>query len=431
MSAKKLRPRLVFADASGNIYDHPELDMLARRGGQIMPPRPDELIQLPPESELFLLPGRRAMGLDPETGQVEVIEESAVAAFVSPGHTLSATPAYATDNKAPVLPLFAYGAVGFAKGHFYVAATKVDEDPRQVFTGISKNRIAKGATGLLRRYPKNRLVAHLARCAMTYCCPAARNLALGRFEAPLPTARTCNARCVGCLSLQEAGSGFPSTQNRIDFTPTPAEIVEVMREHGGREKRPVFSFGQGCEGDPLTEAGVITRAVRDFRAKGGVGTVNVNTNAGLPDKVAELAPAGFDAIRISLVSATPELYAAYTRPKGFGLADVRESAKRAKEDGLFVSVNYLFHPGVSDTEGELEALIDFLTVTGADFVQLRNLNLDPELYLKIVKKSGALGDPAGAPSVGLANFLRRVTAARPDVRFGYFNPYLGDREEGP
>ena len=44
-------------------------------------PRPDELMPLPEESELFLLPGRRAVGLNPETGETEVMEDWAVAAF--------------------------------------------------------------------------------------------------------------------------------------------------------------------------------------------------------------------------------------------------------------------------------------------------------------------------------------------------------------
>ena len=71
MTTEKLHPKLVFADTSGNIYDHPELEMLVRRGDQLGTPRPDELIPLPPESELFLLPGRSALGLDPESGEVE------------------------------------------------------------------------------------------------------------------------------------------------------------------------------------------------------------------------------------------------------------------------------------------------------------------------------------------------------------------------
>ncbi len=424
MSATKLRPRLVYADATGQIYDHPDLEMLVRRGSQITPPRPDELIPLPPESELFLLPGRTALGLDPETGQVEDVGETAVAAFVCPGHTLSAQAAYAAAPDAPVLPLFAYGAVGFARDRFYVAATRVDNDPRQVFTGIPRSRIAKGASALLRKFPQNRLVAHLARCALTYCCPAAKNLALGRFEAPLPTSRTCNARCVGCLSLQDPDSGFPSTQNRITFTPRPEEIAQVMAEHGRRESRPIFSFGQGCEGEPLTEAATLAKAVGLFRKDGGRGTVNVNTNGSLPDRVEDLARAGFDSVRVSLNSGDERLYAAYYRPRSYAFGDVREFMARAKAAGLFVSVNLLFFPGVTDTEAEYAALAGLLGDTGADFVQLRNLNLDPELYLRVVGESGARSQAELAACMGLANFMKRLCADCPGLRFGYFNPAL-------
>lgn len=428
MAEHKPRPRLVFADETGNIYDHPELEMLVRRGDRLEPPRPDELIPLPPESELFLLPGRDALGYDAETGQIERLEERAVAAFVCPGHTLSATAAYATRAKAPVLPLFAYGAVGFAGDRFFVAAAKVDQDRRQVFTGIAQERITKGAEKLQRKFPKNRLVTHLAGCALQSSCPAARNLALGRFEAPLPTSRACNARCVGCLSLQEPDAGFPSTQCRIAFTPTPDEIVEIMAEHGRHERRPVFSFGQGCEGEPLTEGALIAEAVAKFRSGGGKGTVNINTNASLPDAVDAFAAAGGSSIRASLVSADPTLYAAYHRPKGYDFQSVRASIARAKASGLFVSLNLLYFPGITDTEAELAALTDLLTGTKADFIQLRNLNLDPELYLAVARESGVLADPARQASVGLRNFRKRLRKACPWLRFGYFNPYLGEGE---
>jgi len=423
MAADKLTPHLVFADEDGNIYDHPDLLMLTRRGGEITPPRPDEMIPLPPESELFLLPGRDALGLDPESGQVERLPETAVAAFLSPGHTIAATAAYAKRDGAPVLPLFAYGAVGFANERFYVCAKKVDEDRRQVFTGIPKERIAKGASKLMSAFPKNRLVKHLAKCALTFCCPAARNLALGRFEAPLPTSRVCNARCLGCLSLQPEDSGFPATQSRIAFRPTPAEISELMLAHMAREKRPIYSFGQGCEGEPLTEAETIADAVRTFREKGGKGTVNVNTNASFPDRVHALAKAGISSIRASVNSASPALYEAYYRPKGYAFADVRASIEVAKDSGLFVSLNYLYHPGVSDTETELAALTELVEATRLDFIQMRNLNLDPDLYREVVAKSGLF--PRPEIPMGLKYFMKRLKKSCPWIKFGYFNPYLG------
>ena len=292
MATAKIEPHMVMADAQGNIYDDPDLLMVCRRGEEWGTPRPDELMPLPEESELFLLPGRRAVGLNPETGEIECTEDLAVAAFAAPAHTLSAHPAYTSDADAPLLPLFAYGAVGFAKGRFYICARKVDADQRQEFRHIPRSRIEKNVRALLRQFPKNRLVGHILEdCVMKYDCPAARNFALGRFEAPLPSSRTCNARCVGCISEQDKDSPINVTpQCRLTFTPTPEELVEVMSFHAGREtKTPIYSFGQGCEGDPLMNPDLLVESVRLFRSQGGVGTVNCNTNASRTEAVERLA----------------------------------------------------------------------------------------------------------------------------------------------
>ncbi|GAB6126382.1 radical SAM protein [Humidesulfovibrio idahonensis] len=420
-TTKRIEPYLVFADAAGNIYDHPELLMLCRRGSELTPPRPDELIPLPEGSEFFLLPGRSALGLDPESGRVEELgepDELAVAVFASPAHTLSATAAYKTRPGAPVLPLFAYGALGFYEGQFYVCAKRVDMDHRQEFCNIPRARIENGARKLLAELPDNRLARHLTCCALTYGCPAARNLALGRFEAPLPTSRTCNARCVGCISHQPEDSGFPSTQNRITFKPTQKELVDIMRRHQGKEKRPIYSFGQGCEGEPLTEAALIASSVGKFRKAGGLGTVNVNTNASLPGTLPELAAAGVDSIRVSLNSARKAPYEAYYRPNGYQFADVVQSIHAAKDAGLFVSLNLLYFPGITDGENEWDALNELVAETKLDFIQMRNLNLDPELVMKLMA-----GFDFG-PCMGLVNFLKRLKKANPWLNFGYFNPYL-------
>ncbi len=422
MAKPKVKPHLVFADAQGNIYDHPELLMLCRRGNELALPRPDELIPMPEESELFLLPGRHALGLDPETGEAEVLEENAVAAFISPGHTLAGTAAYYRhdDPKSPVpvLPLFAYGAVGYAAGRFWIAGKRVDQDRRQVFASIPRSRIEKGAHKLLNEFPKNRLVKHLAHCALGYCCPAARNLCLGRFEAPLPTSRSCNAACVGCISLQSEDSGFPSTQNRIGFRPTPVEVCEIMLHHGGREARPVYSFGQGCEGEPLTEAATIAEATRMFREKGGHGVVNINTNGSLHDTIPGLAAAGVNSIRVSLNSARAPLYEAYYRPKSYGFKDVCETIETARANNIFVSLNLLFFPGITDTEKELSALAELIATRGVNFIQLRNLNLDPEHYLELAAPF------EHGPSMGLTHFRKRLKREFPELGFGYFNPFL-------
>lgn len=421
MAAPSIRPSLLVADAQGNIYEEPDLLMLCRRGSELGLPRPDELMPLPEESEIFLLPGRRAIGLNPESGEVEELEDLAVAAFAAPAHTLTAHPAYLRAAEAPLLPLFAYGAVGLAGGRMYICAKKVDDDPRQIFSGISAKKLRKNALDLAALFPENRLIQHIVhKCALTYSCPAAKNLCLGRYEAPLPTSRACNARCIGCISHQEKDSKICATpQSRLDFTPTAAELVELMLYHGGRADKPIYSFGQGCEGEPLTESGLLLDTIRRFRAEGGRGTVNLNSNASRPDKVAELAEAGLSSLRVSLNSAREESYRRYYRPVDYGFGDVRSSIAAAKERGVHVALNLLFFPGFTDSELECQALVELVRETRLDLIQLRNLNIDPEFYLELMA-----GVETG-PLLGFANFRKRLKKSCPWLKFGYFNPYLG------
>lgn len=417
---KQKHPDLVFAFENGEIASDDAYHMLCRQGDEWALPRPDELIPLPPESEFFLLPGRRAVGLNKETGKVEELEELAVAAFVAPGYTISGHPVYVTEENAPTLPLFAYGALGVIGDDFYVCAMQVDKDTRQVFEGISPKKIEKKAKALMKEFPKNRLMQHLMNnCVLRYGCPAAKNLVLGRYEAPLPTSRACNARCVGCISQQEADSSIcQAPQDRMNFTPTAQEIVEVMLYHQRNEKQPIYSFGQGCEGEPLTQAPLLAEAVKLFREKGGIGTVNLNSNASMPRWIKELALAGLNSLRVSMNSAREAVYNKYYRPTNYGFGDVRKSIQTAKEHELFVSLNLLFFPGVTDCEEEVEALIELVNAYRVDFIQLRNLNIDPEMYLRLLEEIEF------GPSVGLANFTKRLLSSCPHLQFGYFNPKI-------
>jgi hypothetical protein len=97
---------------------------------------------------------------------------------------------------------------------------------------------------------------------------------------------------------------------------------------------------------------------------------------------------------------------------------VEQSIRAAKEAGLFVSLNLLYFPGVTDCEYEWAALNALVQQTRLDFIQLRNLNLDPELAMKLMA-----GFDFG-PCMGLANFMKRLKKANPHLGFGYFNPYL-------
>jgi hypothetical protein len=81
----------------------------------------------------------------------------------------------------------------------------------------------------------------------------------------------------------------------------------------------------------------------------------------------------------------------------------------------------LCFPGVTDTEPELAALSALIAKTGLQMIQLRNLNIDPELYRASL--------PAGVVRAGRGmRWLRRELARRfPRLAFGYFNPRVGPR----
>ena len=264
---------------------------------------------------------------------------------------------------------------------------------------------------LTSRFSANRIVQHIAHCAKKYHCFAAKNFFLGRWEAPLPTARKCNASCLGCLSLQTGDT--PSSHQRISFTPAPEEIAEVALFHLENAEDPLVSFGQGCEGDPLVEWELISQAVKMIRQATAKGTIHLNTNGSIPEAVPALAEAGLNSVRVSLNSAREENYRRYFRPEGYKFDNVVEFIRSAKQNDLFVHVNLLIIPGFSDMQAEIDAFCELVENTGADLVQLKNLNIDPEYYFKEMKLD--------SPPAGMLNMLEQYRRRLPDLRYGYFN----------
>jgi pyruvate-formate lyase-activating enzyme len=410
---------LVAADPAGAIVDLPGLRALGRAGDALVALERADCIPLPAGSELFLLPGREPLGTDARTGELTAVGGvSAVAAFLAPAHTQLLTPAYRSGDAAPRLPLFAYTAVGWHRGRYWVPAVRVDADRRQDIGEFDQQEIARRARALKSRHRGNRLWQHLLGCALCSGCPAARNLVLGRWEAPLPTSQTCNARCLGCLSLQPADSCFPATQDRIAFSPTVAEIEAVAVPHLQAAPRAVASFGQGCEGEPLLAAPLIEAAVRAIRARTAAGTLNMNTNASRPSALERILDAGLDSVRVSLNSARPALYRAYVRPQGFDFEDVVASMRAVKQRGKFLSINYFVFPGVTDDPAEWAAFRALLREVRPDLIQWRNLNLDPAWYWERAQPL------AGGAPLGVATVLAAVRREFPAIRFGYYNPPL-------
>jgi molybdenum cofactor biosynthesis enzyme MoaA len=418
------RPALVYADVNGNIFDWPALEMAGASANELRRPKPSELIPLPEGSELFLLPERVPVGFNPTERRFEPLAFDpfepakpvrAVAAFVSPAYTQLYSTAYRTNSRAPLLPLFAYTAVGWQDGGFVVSAIRIDTDQRQDFRNFDPKLIKRNAGVRLKAERENRLLQHLGRCALTYGCPAARNLFMNRWEAPLPTSPECNARCIGCISRQD-GTGLSATQDRISFVPTPDEICGVAIPHLAKAPRAVVSFGQGCEGEPLLQVKTLEQSIRMMRKATNRGTINLNTNGSLPDAVEKLCCAGLQSIRVSMNSARPEYYEKYFRPTGFSFEHVRRSISVVKANGGFASINYFVLPGFTDQQSEWTALRKLLSETRLDLIQLRNLNIDPGWYLEMLRPD------LSEKKIGIRSLISRIREEFPDVRLGYFNP---------
>ena len=415
----------VVANAEGEIFELDGFAALGADGPQLTPLTLPETIELPHGSELMFLPDRVPLLMDMEAGQVRGVARNPyasgerifpVAAFNSPGVVLTRTCAYEENPTARMLPLFSYGAVGWHANGFRSAAIVVDREPRQDLRRMPHDKIAAGIEAMRVRLPDNRLARHLEGCALTYGCPAGKNFFLGRYEAPLPTSRACNARCLGCISLQR-GKVLTSSQNRIAFTPSAAEIADVALAHIHRVKHGVVSFGQGCEGDPLMAARVIGPAIARIRAATAEGTINMNTNASLPQILGPLLDAGLDSIRVSMNSVREACYSAYFRPRGYRFSQVLESIDLALAKGKHVAINYLNCPGFSDTPEEAAALAVFLEKHPVHMIQWRNLNFDPVRYLRAMNAAAPLGPP-----LGMDRLLQMIRKRFAHLQFGYFNP---------
>jgi pyruvate-formate lyase-activating enzyme len=415
----------VVCNKAGEIFDLDGYAAMGMSGASLVPLTLDDTMNMPFGGELMLMPDRKPVVYNIRRHRMEILTENPfkpgepifpVASFNSPGYVISFVSAYEENRTAGILPLFSYGAVGWHNNKFRSAVILVDREKRQDLRRMKPENVMAGIRSIQKKMPHNRLEAHLEKCAMEYGCPAAKNFFLGRYEAPLPTSPQCNARCLGCLSLQKTGE-ISHSQERIAFQPTAEEIAQVALFHIERVKQSVVSFGQGCEGDPLLAAEVIEPAIKEIRSKTRRGTININTNGSRPGILAALFDAGLDSVRISLNSFRKPCYDAYFRPKGYAFDDVMKSIETARIKKKFVSVNYLNCPGFTDTPEEFDALSERMRAYPVNMIQWRNLNFDPKRYWKITSAVSRPGTP-----MGMHRIISRIKNSFPDVKYGYFNP---------
>ena len=157
----------------------------------------------------------------------------------------------------------------------------------------------------------------------------------------------------------------------------------------------------------------IYKTAKIIREKTRRGKININTNAGHTANIKKIVDAGLDCMRVSIISAIEENYAAYYRA-GYTLGNVKESVAYALKKGVNVSLNLLYMPGFTDNVREVAAWQDFFTELPVNTVQIRNLNIDPDVFWQ--KMPPAPTDE----TMGTKRFLRLIAEKFPDIRIASF-----------
>src|SRR5258708_3623481 len=407
---------LAYAELDGRLIEEPFLRPLARSGWDVggegdSAPFDGTWTPLPEGSTIASLVDRLALARDDEGETIRISPDAgwAVGAVLPPGYTRTLLPAFDEEEGARVLPVFGYAAVAFRDGQALVAATRTDPlewwQPRNFAGRDIEAAIATAARDL----QGNRLVDHLRRCATDYNCYTAQNTFYRRWEGSLPSSGPCNAMCVGCIS--EQWGEVESPQDRIGFRPTLDESVERATWHLGGEDAEIVSFGQGCEGEPLMRPDLPDAVARIQAARPGP-FVNINTNGSRPDVIEAMIDAGLDGARVSVFSFNDDSFRAYYRPKDYGLDQVHETLAALRRSGRRIAINLLSFPGVTDDEGEIEALEAAIGRHAVDQVQMRSLNIDPLCLLR--------PQPRRTHGIRLEALMRRLEVGAPSLKLGNF-----------
>ena len=399
------------ARPDGSLDVLPGVRPVARSGGRLVPLTAADTVPVPDTATVAHLPGRRALALT-RGGEPATLGDDAVpvAAVMPVGYLRTLLPASEPQPGAPRLPLFGYTAVAEHRGELVAAALRTDTLDWWEPARFRRPDLQQAVDDARRALPGNRIVEQLSVCALQHNCYTAQNTFYRRYEAALPASPACNADCLGCISLQP--DDVPTPQPRMGYAPTPEELADLADYHLSGDDAHIVSFGQGCEGEPLTRADALEEATRRIRRQHPGATIHVNTNGSNPRALRRLVDAGLNSVRVSAISFTDAVFRAYYRPIGYSLDDVVECGRVVRDAGGQVCLNLLTFPGITDAPDELERTVDACRDMGVMQVQWRSLNVDHDWLVRLL--------PDMAPGMGMARALQHVRERLPSVQHGNF-----------
>jgi wyosine [tRNA(Phe)-imidazoG37] synthetase (radical SAM superfamily) len=459
----KTRPALLLATESGEIFQHPHLELAMDNGLDYVRPVASELTAVPPGWDIMAMPHTRPVGYDSETGEFVTLHEftyeddagishtvvpCAVAIHPPPGYVRRYHPAaeyldarhpdekfketgggrlklfdadraeIKADEARPGLPLWAYSAVGFGKKGMVAAIFLADEVSRWKPDIYYRSDLDERIEKRLAQDPDNQILKQLSVCARDYLCCCAQNIFYERWEGALPSSPACTAACLGCIS-KDPEWDTPVPQKRLKFSPEAEDLKKVMVHHLETAPEPMVSFGQGCEGEPTMYGDALVESIRQTRAETPKGVININCNGSRPEVVRDAARAGAEALRISINTFDPDVFEAYYRPSDYNMETVLDSLRAGRDEGMYLSINLLIWPGWTDRMQELDRISALVDEGLIHMIQLRNLCVDPGYFRSILPPREARGI-----LVGMRAFVEELHRRHPKLRFGTFNPRL-------
>jgi hypothetical protein len=200
------------------------------------------------------------------------------------------------------------------------------------------------------------------------------------------------------------------------FAPTASELAGMAGFHLSGAEAGIVSFGQGCEGEPLTRDDVLADAVASIRRSHPASTIHINTNGSRPHILQRLIDAGCNSVRISAISFSDPVFRAYYRPVGYSIDDVIECGRVMKRAGGQVCVPLLTFTGITDSAIELGRTPEAVAEMGANQIQWRSLNCDHDWLVEVLARRGLLPDDG----IGLPAAYLQLVERLPDVSHGNF-----------
>ncbi len=412
MEETVFRPLMLLADESGNIYEEPELYMVARQGEAFTLPKPEDFMALPKNARYVLLPKRNAVGLNFETGELEQADEIAVAAVAPSNFIITGHPAYVGGDAAAPLPNLPYAAIGFGDELFYICAKQLDFEmvkQRKNISGQIKNNIA---TKLAKELQHNPLALYMAQ-VMLHPQVFQGELPFSYEQQPigLPVAASQTALAGTLLVQQEKGQ--PPVLHSVPSGKEYAEVIEFFVTHW--VTKPTFVLGGLFAGEPLGAANAIVEALALLRQKNICPKVHLRTNGEQPEVLVALLEAGVTSVELTLQGATQEVYAASAANPALFEAQM-QSLAAVQARNVPLALDVLYFTGVTDAEHQVDALLALVHKYNVSAILLRNRATDPVEYWNKVAHSN-LG-----PSIGMQNLRKRIKKECAGVHFGHYAP---------